>query len=245
MAVVTASVVIAIAVMDPIAQDPLYHNFVDQRVVFGVPNFLNVISNLPFLLVGVAGLLFVATCKNSLTLRLRLVWIVFFFAIALTTFGSGYFHLFPGNESLVWDRLPMTLGFMSLVAIVTAEYYSVSLAKKLLLPLLLVGLASVVYWSHTEQLGRGDLRPYAIVQFLPMLLIPLTVSLYASRSDLGRYIGWMVGFYLLAKLAEFFDAELFALGQILSGHSLKHAVAAMAPLCLLYGLQQRDARGRA
>lgn len=240
MAVVAAAVVIAVALMDPIAQDPLYHRFVDQRTLFGVPNFLNVVSNVPFLLIGAAGIFFVATCKSALTQQLRLIWLTFFFGIALTSIGSGYFHLYPGNGPLVWDRLPMTLGFMGLVAIVIAEYYSRSLARKLLLPLLLLGLASVMYWSHTETLGRGDLRPYAIVQFLPMLLIPLTVSLYASRSDLGRYVWWMVGFYLLAKLAELFDAQLYSLGHIVSGHSLKHVVAAMAPLSLLYGLQQRE-----
>lgn len=240
LAAVAGAIVIAVALMEPIPQDPLYHRFVDQRPLFGVANFLNVVSNLPFLLVGGAGLFFAATCRSLLTRQLRLLWLVFFFGIALTTFGSGYYHLVPSNESLLWDRLPMTLGFMSLVAIITAEYSSPSLARILLVPLLLIGIGSVMYWSHTEALGRGDLRPYAIVQFLPMLLIPLTISLYASRSDLGRYVWWMIGFYLLAKLAEFFDAQLYALGQVVSGHSLKHVIAAMAPLSILYGLRQRE-----
>ncbi|MCH9694707.1 MAG: ceramidase domain-containing protein [Gammaproteobacteria bacterium] len=240
LALVTVAIVVAATLMDPIPQDPEYHRFVDQRTLFGVANFLNVISNTPFLLVGVAGLFTIATCRHATTRQLRPIWLVFFLGIALTTFGSGYFHLIPGNDSLVWDRLPMTLGFMSLAAVITGEYYSATLARRLLLPLLILGIASVMYWSHTEQLGRGDLRPYAIVQFLPMLLIPLTISLYASRSELGRYVWWMVGFYFLAKLAEAFDAQIFALGQIVSGHSLKHVIAAMAPLSLLYGLQLRE-----
>lgn len=233
------AVVITVAFSDPVAQDPLYHQFIDQRSFVGVPNFLNVVSNLPFLCVAAWGLLFVARHGDAVVPGMKIAWMVFFTGIALTTFGSGYYHLRPGNESLVLDRLPMTIGFMSLVAIVVAEYGSERVGKAILLPLLLTGFASVMYWSYTESLGVGDLRPYAIVQFLPMLLVPITLLIFPSRSDLGRYIWLMIGFYLAAKLFELFDDDIYAAGELVSGHSIKHVVASLAPASLLYGIAQR------
>jgi len=239
---VALGVIIAAAMVDPVPQDPLYHVFADQRTMAGIPNFLNVISNLPFLLIGILGWRIIAAHDETVTADTRLAWLIFFFGISLTAFGSGYFHLQPNNDTLLWDRLPMTIGFMSLVSIVVSEYFSPQLGRRILIPLLLLGAASVLYWAHTESQGAGDLRPYAIVQFLPMLLIPLIIVLYRKRSDLGRYVWWMIGFYVAAKVAEQLDDNLFELGGAISGHSLKHLVASLAPASLVYGLMQR--RGR-
>lgn len=240
--VVALTVIVVVAMADPVAQDPLYHLFADRRSIAGIPNFLNVMSNLPFLVVGVLGWRVIATNEESVTPATKLAWNVFFLGIALTAFGSGYFHLEPNNDTLVWDRLPMTIGFMSLVSLVTSEYFSPQLGQKLLVPLLLVGIGSVAYWAYTESIGAGDLRPYAIVQFLPMLLIPLIILLYRTRSDLGRYIWWMIGFYVAAKIAEQLDGNLYDFGSVMSGHSLKHLLASLAPASLLYGLMKRCGR---
>ena len=234
---------IALALAEPIAQDPLYYLFSDQRSFADIPNFLNVMSNLPFLFIGASGLIFVVKHGAIVAPGMKIAWLVFFTGIALTSIGSGYFHLRPGNESLLWDRLPMTIGFMSLVAIIIAEYGSARLGKVFLLPLLLIGLASVMYWSYTESRGAGDLRPYIIVQFLPLLMIPITLAVYRSRSDLGRYVWWMIGFYAAAKILELFDSVIYGAGELISGHSLKHIVASLAPACLLYGLMQRHRNG--
>jgi hypothetical protein len=232
-------VLIAVAMTDPVPQDPLYHVFADQRPLAGIPNFLNVMSNLPFLLFGILGWRSISANEASVTSDTKLAWAIFFFSILLTAFGSGYFHLRPNNDTLVWDRLPMTIGFMSLVSIIVSEYFSPRLGRQTLLPLLLLGAASVAYWAYTESRGAGDLRPYAVVQFLPMVLIPVVILLYDARSDLGRYLWWMIGFYVAAKVAEQLDDTLFALGGALSGHSLKHLLASLAPASLLYGLTQR------
>ena len=240
---VAVVIMIAAVLADPVPQDPLYFMFADQRLMAGIPNFMNVMSNLPFLVVGIIGWRIIVTNEETVTSSTDLAWMVFFFGIALTAFGSGYFHLQPNNDTLVWDRLPMTIGFMSLVSIIVAEYFSPAVGKKVLFPLLLAGMGSVAYWAYTESLGAGDLRPYAVVQFLPMLLIPMTIILYKSRSDLGRYVWWMIGFYVAAKVAEQLDDQLYAAGSILSGHALKHLLASLAPASLLYGLMQR--RGRA
>ena len=243
LSVVALGAIVIVAMADPVAQDPLYHLFADRRSMAGIANFMNVMSNLPFLVVGILGWQVVAANNETVTPTTKLAWNVFFFGIALTAFGSGYFHLEPNNDTLVWDRLPMTIGFMSLVSLVISEYFSPQLGQRLLVPLLLVGIGSVAYWAYTESIGSGDLRPYAIVQFLPMLLIPLTIVLYRKRSDLGRYIGWMIGFYIAAKIAEQLDGNLYAIGDVMSGHSLKHLLASLAPASLLYGLMQRRGRG--
>ncbi len=236
---VSISVLVAVLFVDAVPQDPNYFLFADDTPFAGIPNHQNVLSNLPFLIVGLLGLWLVLSNPTIITAGTKLAWLIFFFGIALTAFGSGYFHLQPNNDTLIWDRLPMTIGFMSLISIIIAEYFSPQLGKQLLLPLLAVGMGSVAYWAYTESIGAGDLRPYAVVQFLPMLLIPLIITLYRARSDLGRYIVWMIAFYLAAKVAEQLDEQLFTLGQVMSGHALKHLLASLAPASLLYGLMRR------
>ena len=220
----------------PIAQDAAYHAFADQRSLLGVPNFWNVVSNVPFLLVGAAGF---AEVRRHRWDRLQPVWQVFFAGIFLTAFGSGWYHLDPTNMSLMWDRLTMVIGFMGFVALVCGEYLAVEWGRRLVIPLLLAGAATVFYWIHTETSGAGDLRPYAAVQFLPLLLIPVIVVVNRKRSDLGLYIGLMIGLYVIAKIFEQFDQEIFAIGELLSGHSLKHVAAALSAWCLVVGLRRR------
>jgi hypothetical protein len=224
----------------PIPQDPDYHLFVDSRQLLSVPNCWNVLSNLPFLLVGLWGLFYVnrhgqEVCAPKLVLAYR----VFFVGILLTAFGSAYYHLVPSNESLVFDRLPMTIGFAGLFSIVTGEFVSTRIGRRLLLPLLVIGVASVTYWAITESYGAGDLRPYALVQFLPMLLIPAILVAYRSASESTQYFWMMIAFYVVAKLCEHFDAEIFSLREIVSGHAVKHVFASLTPATLLYALTRR------
>jgi len=228
------------ALTSPIPQDPGYHLFADGRRLFAVPNYCNVLSNLPFLIVGLWGLSIVTKHSRDVCApKLAPACQVFFAGILLTAFGSGYYHLEPSNESLVFDRLPMTIGFAGLFSIVTGEFVSMRIGRRLLAPLLLIGVASVIYWAVTESYGIGDLRPYALVQFLPMLLIPIILSVYRSASDATRYFWMMIAFYVLAKICEYFDAEIFALGEVVSGHTLKHLFASLTPATLLYALTRR------
>lgn len=239
-----AFVVIVVAgvflLTSPFPQDPAYHAFSDTRQLFGVPNFWNVLSNLPFLIVGVLGLIFVYRHADEVCIGTNVMaYYVFFLGILLTAFGSSYYHLAPGNETLVWDRLPMTIGFAGLVAIIVAEFVSPRAARAIMLPLLIVGFASVEYWAWTEARGVGDLRPYAIVQFLPMLMIPVILFTHKPTIGAARYFWWMLAFYFLAKVLEFFDADVYAFGHLISGHSLKHVAAAMTPVVFLYALSKR------
>ncbi len=233
-------VVVFFVFVDPLAQDPAYHEFVDDRRLFAIPNFWNVASNLPFLFVGLYGFSFVQ--RYPLLVResgLHRAWQVFFIGIFLTSFGSGYYHLAPGNATLVWDRLPMTIAFSGLFTLVIGEYLSVRAARHLLVPLLLAGAASVVYWGVTEARGAGDLRPYAVVQFLPMILSCAILVMYRRASDLTQYLWLMIAMYAIAKLLEFFDAGVYGIFGLISGHSLKHVAASLGPLALLFALRSR------
>ncbi len=239
----SAILIVAVFFIEPIPQDPSYHAFADTRTLLKIPNFWNVVSNIPFLMVGGAGLYYVRSQNHpGLLPDLSLAYLVFFAGIFLTGIGSAYYHYAPANRTLVWDRLPMTLGFMGLVAIIIGEHISVPVAKRLLIPLLIVGAGSVVYWAITEAHGSGDLRPYAIVQFLPMLLIPLILLMYRSAFDRVNFFWLVIVLYALSKLFEYFDYDVYAFGELISGHSLKHFVAAMAPLVLLWGFDSRRPR---
>jgi len=224
----------------PVPQDPGYHEFADARTVLGISNLWNVASNLPFLIVGTWGLAYVQRHGRSVCVpELQSAYVVFFAGILLTAFGSGYYHLRPANEPLIWDRLPMTIGFAGLFSIIIGEFVSVRTARRILVPLLVIGVASVVYWAFTEARGSGDLRPYAVVQFLPMLLIPVILLIYEPSIGAAKYYWFMMLFYVLAKVFEFFDAAIFDAGQIVSGHTLKHLFASMTPAMLLYALTLR------
>jgi len=227
----------------PLPQDPAYHQFADDRTLLSISNFWNVASDLPFLVVGMWGLYYVYRHGASICPPLlQPAYMVFFLGIVLTAFGSAYYHLEPANDSLVWDRLPMTIGFAGLFAIVVGEFVSTQVGRRILYPLLVIGVASVSYWAFTESRGSGDLRPYAIVQFLPMLLIPVILLQYKSAMGPARYFWMMILFYVLAKIFEHFDAEIYNADMLISGHTLKHLFASMAPATMLYALTVRRRR---
>lgn len=229
-----------------IPQDLQYHDFADRRTTLGIGNGLNVLSNLPFLLVGIAGCrLVLARARRSALGAAWLLWPYFalFLGVALTTFGSAYYHLAPDNQTLVWDRLPMAIAFTGLLSAVIAERAGRRPAQVLFAPLLLAGLASVVYWHATEQLGRGDLRPYLLVQYGSLVFIMLLLVLYPPRWTHARYLWAALAIYGAAKVFEVADHQVFAVGHVISGHTSKHLLAAVAILCIVRMLQVRTSTG--
>lgn len=231
---------IAMFNIEPISQNPAYHNFADQRRILGIDNFFNALSNAPFVIIGIMGIRLIALHKaNGGLAGLQAMYLMFFIGTLLVGFGSAYYHYRPDNDTLLWDRLPMTIAFMSLFSAIVGEYVSVRLAWKLFAPLLLLGIASVLYWYVTELNGRGDLRAYALVQFLPTLLIPLILWLFDSKLKGDKYIWGIVGAYAASKLMESFDAQLYSVFGLLSGHTLKHLLAALATLMFYWALRDR------
>ena len=235
-----AIIVATFVLVAPWPQPPSYHEFADTRTIAGIANFWNVASNIAFLVPGIAGLRYLSGPETpGLTEGTRTTYRVLFAGLVLTAIGSSWYHLAPANETLVWDRLPMTIISMTLTAAIIAEFVSLDAGRKLLWPLLLTGFASVIYWSWTEAHGNGDLRPYGLVIFLPLIFIPAIVLTSRSPFDSNQYLLHALGLYLLAKLAEHFDQEIFAVGQLLSGHAIKHLFAAAALWVLLRGIISR------
>lgn len=227
MAGVSVVVIGVLLSIDPIAQDIHYHNFADVRTLWGINHAWNVVSNLPFIIAGGIGL--IITLKQPWVHTehfAKRVYCIYFLGLIATGLGSGYYHLSPSNKTLVWDRLPMTVAFMSLFSLLIYHYGSKRWAHTCLIPLLVIGASSVIYWNMTELRGQGDLRPYAIVQFLPMLLMPLLIIKRNSPYLPPKFIWWALLFYLSAKLFEHYDNTLWHATGI-SGHPIKHVCAAI------------------
>jgi hypothetical protein len=231
-----------IALCLPRIPQPLaYHNFADHRSWLGIPNFGDVISNVPFAIVGISGLIFLPKPSSGTFSdhRERWLYLVMFAGLILTAFGSAYYHLEPGNARLVWDRIPIMMVFMALLAAVIAERVSVLVGLCLFPALQAAGIGSVLLWRAGELHGHGDLRFYAAVQvyaILILLLLLLVRAKYTHSSDFAV----VVGFYVLAKILEESDRQIFALGHIVSGHTLKHLAAAAAGSWILRMLQKRE-----
>ena len=240
LAAAVLAAVIGVFLLDPIPQDPAYHLFADERELSGVPNFWNVATNLPFLVVGALGWLRTGRIASpDLATHHRLLCT----AIALVAIGSGWYHHAPSNAALVWDRLPMTVAFMTLFSALIADRISWLLGRALLWPLVVAGISSIAWWVRTEAAGAGDLRAYALVQFLPMALIPLILLLWRGGSLAARPLWFALGAYAVAKLAEHFDAAIFAAtGGLVAGHALKHLAAALAAWWILRAFQGGPAR---
>jgi hypothetical protein len=236
---VTACAVAVAALAPRLAQDPRYHRFADTRGLLGVPNALDVLSNAGFAIVGLWGLLAVRSA-TFVDRRERLPWLVLFAGVALTSAGSAWYHLHPTNASLVWDRLPMTLGFMGLFAALVGERVSVGWGVALLGPLVLLGAASVGYWTLTEARGAGDLRPYLLVQLYPLAAVPLLLSLFPARYTRGAELLVALAWYLAAKVVESHDAAIFDALRFVSGHTLKHLFATAGAAWLVRMLVVRE-----
>jgi hypothetical protein len=228
-------VLLAALVAPPYAQDEAYHQFADQRAFLGIPNFFDVVSNLAFLVAGTGGLWFVVRGTHSDGTPAfeqpadRWCWGVVCFAVAFTCCGSWYYHLVPDSARLAWDRLPMAIAFAGILAATIGERISARAGGLLLGPLVLLGAFSVGYWRYTVIMGRESLNLYAAVQFGSLLLIVLLISLFPSRYTRGGDLWGAFGLYALAKVAEHYDYEILAAtGGVVSGHTLKHLIAASA-----------------
>lgn len=223
----------------PIAQDPAYHRFADERTILGIPNFWNVVSNLPFALVGLYGL---HACRVGRFGRAedRWPWVVVAIGSVFVGLGSAYYHLAPSDPTLFWDRLPMTLAFMGLFSVAIVERIAHRAGLFLLLPFVVLGALSVEVWRRGELAGVGDLRFYALVQFYPMLALPLVLLLFPSRYDRAWALWVTLALYVAAKLFEGFDAVVYVvLGHLVSGHAIKHVLAAAAVGVAFHSIARR------
>lgn len=214
-----------------IVQNPDYHQFIDQRTFLGIPNAFDVLTNVFFLLAGFFGIVEVLRKSGLLTKK---SWFWFFISIVLVAPGSAYYHWSPDNSTLIWDRLPMSMGFMALYIILLAEHINLKL-QSFLVPALLVGISSVLVWALSS-----DLRFYFWIQFSSFITIPVILILFPSRFTHKHWYFVSLSFYGLAKWTEIKDKEIFfGTGEVISGHSLKHLLAAAGLLGLWWMIRVR------
>jgi len=212
----------------PIKQNTNYHAFADCINIHGISNFSNVISNFPFISFGLIGLYLIAPKK----IKFKLYYYFLFISLIGTGIGSMYYHINPNNSTLFWDRLPMTIAFMSVLTILISQYIDEIVGKKLFWWLIGFGFSSVIYWKVSTHFGYEDLRPYIIVQFLPLILVPLILILYPGKEK--KYSWAVILIYVAAKIFEIADEKIFSSLHFISGHTLKHLVASLIALPILY-----------
>lgn len=237
-------VIAAVFLLPPISQNQSYHSFADRRELLGIPNFWNVVSNIPFLIVGVLGVLALSRSNPSegYLPKLRSLYVTFFVGVFLAGLGSIFYHLNPSNETLLWDRLPLAISLMAFLSIIVGEHIEPRIAHRLLWPLVFIGLLSVLYWYVSDLQGYGDLRPYILVQFMPMLAIPLILLLFPSRLSKVVYLWFVIALYALAKVVEMLDRRIFEILGAVGGHPLKHIIASAGVYTFYLALKRRRHR---
>ena len=217
----------------PVVPQPAgYHGFADDRSFLGIPNAADVLSNLAFVAVGAFGLFRVQQGHRPLVPVVRFSLNVFFLGLFLTGFGSAYYHWNPTDETLVADRLPMTILFAGIFGAMTAERVSRRAGWAVLLLMLVVGPASVFHWHAT-----GDLSLYAVIQFGGMAALLLLLSLTKRGHD--PFPWWtLIAWYAVAKVAEAGDILVWnATRELFAGHVLKHLAAAAGGLAIVNALR--------
>lgn len=231
---IIAAVIITMLIYGPIAQLDNYHDFADHREWLGIPNAADVLSNVGFAIVGLYGVALVLHTRGDGPLgKVRGGYGVFFFALVLTAFGSGWYHLVPDNARLIWDRLPIALACAGILAAVWRN--TLDDGPWVNVVWCLVGVLSVIWWWHTDTrgFGVGDLRPYLFVQFMPLLLVPVLQWRHSSPKAERLAFGAAIGLYALAKISELTDHQILHSLSFISGHTLKHLFSVLAGLVLL------------
>jgi hypothetical protein len=221
---ITIGAVVALAAYGPIAQFPDYHHFADQRALAGVPHALDVLSNVGFAVVALWGARQVVRGRSY-------GYALFVVSLLLTAFGSAFYHLDPNDARLVWDRLPIALACAGLLVGVRAESRGRHDEAFETGALALAAAASVYWWNIT-----GDLRPYLLLQALPLLLIPLWQWIYHAPRERRLAFGVAIGLYVLAKVGELGDHAIYGAIGLVSGHTVKHLLASLGAATVVFNL---------
>lgn len=233
--------IVIVYLLEPIPQRKGYHHFADQRSWLGIPNAWNVLSNIAIVIPGIFGffLLLLPGKMQFSDYRERWPWIGVSVGLILTAIGSTYYHLAPDDSRLIWDRLPMTLVFMSLVAALICERINIYLGLWLWPVLISMGFYSVLLWYTSEQAGNSDLRFYIGVQAFA-ILATIVMLFSSSPYDRNWDLGVVIIFYGLALLFDLFDHQVYRmLGGVVSGHTLKHVAVGLAGAWLIRMVYKR------
>ncbi len=236
-----ALALLALVLWGPVLHDhPHQHAFADQRVLWGIPCALDVLSNLPFALAGAWGLVLLGRARpGALDAVTRATSRLFCMGLLLTSMASSWYHWQPDDAGLLWDRLGMAVAFAGMLGLAAAQRVSLRAGGATALVVLAAGPLAVLWWAHTS-----NLLPWAVVQLGGMLLVLGLACLPQRAGALALPLGAVIAWYGAAKLLELGDHAVFeATGQWVAGHSLKHLAAAGAAWPVLRALHSVTVRG--
>ena len=216
-------------------QPQSFHDFAAQRALGWLPHAGDVLSNLGFLMAALAGAgLMFSTREQRLPKVVQVMAALFFFGLFSSFVGSSFYHWAPHDLSLAWDRLGMSAAFAGMLGLAVQQRVNDDASAYLAGGSMLVAcLAAVAISAQT-----GNVLPWALLQgggVLAMLALACLPHPRSTRSNgLAINLWAVVGFYALAKLLELGDGQVFGCThQLISGHSSKHLVAALAALPVL------------
>lgn len=220
-------------IISPITQNPAYHHFADQRILCGVPHPGDVLSNLGFILAGIA--VFWQARKQSPLYEFQ-QFLFYFFCLSCVAlgFGSAYYHWNPNNTTLIWDRMTMVFGFSVIFmdALIRYRVSSLKMVASKFSVCFFLFCGSVLYWQFSNRL-----EPYVLVQFFTLLLV-LVLSVLNFKNTRGTALFYFVGVYAIAKILEYYDVQVWILlHETVSGHTLKHLAYAVA--LYLFGIHMK------
>lgn len=198
------------------------HPFVDARTLLGIPNAMDVLTNLPLALAGLWGLRVLR--GRTQPVATQQAALVFFAGLLATGFGSAWYHWEPDAAGLAWDRLGMAVTFAGALSLAVAERVGQVPARWSLQLLLPLATLSAILPALT-----GNVLPWAVQQFGGMALMVWLALRRPVPGAIGVRLGALIALYALAKVLELGDAAVFhATVETISGHSLKHLTAALA-----------------
>jgi hypothetical protein len=208
------------------------HPFIDARVLWGVPNALDVLSNLAFVPLGAAGL-WVLHRAPSVHSAARQSATVFFIGLLLTCISSSIYHWAPSVWGLAVDRAGMAVAFAGVLGLAAAERISLRAAPWVWSVVLLAGLIAIML-----NYAMGVMAPWIAVQFGGMAVVLWAAAQPRRAGAVGVRWGVVIAIYVVAKCLELGDEAVFhATGGLVSGHSLKHVVASLAALPVIAALR--------
>jgi hypothetical protein len=215
----------------PPSDPPTYFAFADNRMLWGIPNAGDVLSNLGSLWAGMVGAFLLLRSRGSYT-PLFFITATLIIAAILTSFGSAYFHWDPSPETLLWDRLPMTIKFSGIAAMILADRVHPKLGLLALIAAIPIGLFTVTGFAF----NWITLKPYIALQFGSLMLVALMMIVQPKGRIKNKSLWAALGFYAAAKIFEVYDVSIYQWSGFVSGHTLKHIFAAIAIWQLLRAL---------
>ena len=229
-------------IFGPLPQDPTYHQFADTRIHLGnIPHVGDVLTNLTILAAGLFGL--ALRTRMTVVPEERAAVNMLIAASILTALGSAYYHWAPANATLVWDRIPITMVLMAILALIMADRVHPLFAHHALWPFTALGTASAILWGLSEAMGQGDLLLYLIVRIGAGAAIVLLLVLRQPRHTGTRWLVAALACEIVMAFFERFDHEVFrSTGELVSGHNMKHVMAGVALASVFWWLRARTTR---